>query len=178
MMRTLSLATVLTAALVLPAMAEEAKTKIEPGTGPTSTMTDAVPQMKRDAEAIMEDGPDSAKPLPSSKAMGEAVPSMRPGDAVSGQSDTKTSPGTIAAATPVEQSASISLTEQEALTWINKPVYSSDEKDIGEVAAFQRDADNKVIGMHADIGGFLGLGETRVNITPEQFKLQGDRVVL
>jgi hypothetical protein len=103
---------------------------------------------------------------------------MRPGDAVSGQSDSKSSPGATTAATPSEQSASISLTEQEALTWINKPVYSSDEKELGEVAAFQRDADNKVIGMHADIGGFLGLGETRINLTPAQLKLQGDRVVL
>jgi PRC-barrel domain len=78
-----------------------------------------------------------------------------------------------------QQDASISLTEQEALTWINKPVYSSDGKKIGEVAAFQRDAaTNKVIGMHADIGGFLGIGQTRVKLTPAQFKLQGDRVVL
>jgi hypothetical protein len=96
---------------------------------------------------------------------------MRPGDAVSGQSDTKAGPGAAPA-------AGISLTEQEALTWIKKPVYSSEGKDIGKVAAFQRDADNKVIGMHADVGGFLGLGETRINLTPAQFKLQGDRVVL
>jgi hypothetical protein len=170
-MRTLSMATVLAAAIALPAMAEDTKTKIEPGSGPTSTMTDAVPQMKRDAEAIKDAGPNSAKPLPSSKAMGEAVPSMRPGDAVSGQSDTKAGPGAAPA-------AGISLTEQEALTWIKKPVYSSEGKDIGKVAAFQRDADNKVIGMHADVGGFLGLGETRINLTPAQFKLQGDRVVL
>ena len=32
--------------------------------------------------------------------------------------------------------------------------------------------------MHADIGGFLGLGQTRVKLAPAQFKLQGDRVVL
>jgi hypothetical protein len=178
MMRTLSIATVLAAAIALPAMAEDTKTKIEPGSGPTSTMTDAVPQMKRDAEAIKEDGPDSAKPLPSSKAMGEAVPSMRPGDAVSGQSDTKTSPGVTTATGAAAPAAGISLNVQEGMTWINKPVYSSDGKEIGEVAAFQRDADNKVIGMHADVGGFLGLGQTRVDVTPAQFKLQGDRVVL
>ena len=78
-----------------------------------------------------------------------------------------------------QQDASISLTEQEVLKWLDKPVYSSDGKKIGEVAAFQRDAaTNKVIGMHADIGGFLGLGQTRVKLTPAQFKLQGDRVVL
>ena len=145
MMRTLSLTTVLTAALALPAMAEEAKTKIEPGTSP-STMTDAAPPMRQgDAEL---------------------------------QPDSKSSPAATTAAAPAEQGASVSLTVQEGMTWINKPVYSSDEKELGEVAAFQRDADNKVIGMHADIGGFLGLGETRVNLTPAQFKLQGDHAVL
>ena len=87
--------------------------------------------------------------------------------------DNKSGPGAA------QQDASISLTEQEVLRWIDKPVYSSDGKKIGEVAAFQRDAaTNKVIGMHADIGGFLGIGQTRVKLTPAQFKLQGDRVVL
>lgn len=146
MMRTLSIATVLAAAFALPAMAEDTNTKIEPGIGPTSTMTDAAPPMRQgDAEL---------------------------------RSDSKSSPGATTAAAPAESDASISLTVQEGMTWINKPVYSSDGKEIGEVVAFQRDADNKVIGMHADIGGFLGLGETRVNLTPAQFKLQGDRVVL
>ncbi len=28
--------------------------------------------------------------------------------------------------------------------------------------------------MHADIGGFLGFGEFCVNLTPAQFKLEGD----
>jgi hypothetical protein len=32
--------------------------------------------------------------------------------------------------------------------------------------------------LHADIGGFLGFGKTRVKLTPQQFKLQTDRVVL
>ncbi len=122
MIRTLSLTAVLAAALALPALAEDAKTNVEPGAGPASTMSE------------------------------------------------KSSP---AAAT-----AAISMNEQEAMTWIDKPVFSSDGKQIGKVAAVQRDPDNKVTGMHADIGGFLGFGESRVNITPAQFKLQSDRVVL
>ena len=181
MIRSLSLATVLAATLALPAMAEDAKTQIEktqvePGTGPTSTMTDEVPQMKRDAQAIEEAGPSPDKPLPSSKAVGDAVPSMRPGDAASGEPDEKSS--TTMADTAQPQGADISLTEQEAQTWIDKPVFSSDGEQVGEVVAIQRDADDKVIGLHADIGGFLGLGETRVNLMPAQFKLQGDRVEL
>jgi hypothetical protein len=145
MIRSVSLATVFVAALAIPAMAEE-KNKIDPagGTGPTSTMTDQVPQMKKDA---------------------------------AGQSDSKSSPGAPAAAIPA-QGATLSLTEQEAKSWIDKPVYSSDGKKVGEVAAFQRSGDNSVTEMHADIGGFLGIGETRVRLTPAQFKLQGDRVLI
>lgn len=146
MIRTLSLVTALAAALALPALAEDTNTKVEPGKGPNSTMIDQVPQ--------------------------EAVPSIRPGDGVSGDNRPSSD------ATTTQQSAILSLSEQEAKTWVGKPVYSSDGVNIGEVADFQRDTDNSVIGMHADIGGFLGLGETRVNVTPAQFKLNGDRVVL
>jgi hypothetical protein len=32
--------------------------------------------------------------------------------------------------------------------------------------------------MHADIGGFWGLGRTRVSLMTSQFKLQGDRVLI
>jgi hypothetical protein len=81
-----------------------------------------------------------------------------------------------AAAKPNE--AKITLTEQQVKSWIDKPVFSSDGKEIGEVAAFKRAADNTVLEMHADIGGILGIGETRVSLTPAQFKLQTDRVLL
>jgi hypothetical protein len=74
--------------------------------------------------------------------------------------------------------AKMTLTEQQAKSWVDKPIYSSDNKEIGEVAAFKRGADNVVLEMHADVGGTLGMGETRVKLMPEQFKLQGDRVVL
>ena len=70
------------------------------------------------------------------------------------------------------------LSDQQAKEWIDKVVYSSDNKKVGEVAAFARDASGKVTEMHADIGGILGIGETRVRVLPAQFKLMGDRVVL
>lgn len=72
----------------------------------------------------------------------------------------------------------VTLTEDQAKAWEDKTVYSSDGKNVGEVAAFARDASGKVTEMHADIGGFLGLGETRVRVLPSQFKLMNDRVVL
>ncbi len=86
--------------------------------------------------------------------------------------------GNPATAKSAPDAARLSLTSKEAEAWIGKPVYSSDGRNIGEVAAFQRSADNTVSEMHADIGGFLGLGEYRIRLMPAQIKLQGDRVVL
>lgn len=89
---------------------------------------------------------------------------------------------TVAPSTPPAAAkptaAALMLTADEAKTWIDKPVYSSDNTKIGEVAAFVRGTDNSVNEMHADIGGFLGMGETRIKLMPAQFKLQSDRVVL
>jgi hypothetical protein len=90
-----------------------------------------------------------------------------------------TTPGITAAPTAAPSIATaMVLTEQEGKAWIDKPIYSSDGLKLGEVVVFQRDASNKVLGMHADIGGFLGYMQTRVKVMPAQFKLQGDRVVL
>jgi hypothetical protein len=79
---------------------------------------------------------------------------------------------------PAPKAAGLSLTSQEAKAWIGKPVYSSDGTKLGEVEAFQLGADNLITGMYADIGGFLGFGEHRVNLTPAQISLQADRVIL
>ena len=90
-------------------------------------------------------------------------------------------PVTPAAATamaPAQKAAGLSLTSQEAKAWIGKPVYSSDGTKLGEVEAFQLDAGNKVTGMYADIGGYLGIGEHRVNLLPAQISLKADRIVL
>jgi PRC-barrel domain len=81
------------------------------------------------------------------------------------------------AATKPDESK-VTLTEEQAKSWIDKRVFSSDGKELGEVAAFKRGIDNTVLEMHADIGGLLGIGETRVSLPPAQFKLQNDRVVL
>jgi hypothetical protein len=107
----------------------------------------------------------------------EKVPEAKP-DAISKQPDVKSAAANSVVATPMPQNVGISLSEQEAKTWIDKPVYSSDGKNIGEVVDFQRGSDKTVIGLHADIGGFLGFGKTRVSLTSAHFKLQTDRIVL
>jgi opacity protein-like surface antigen len=87
-----------------------------------------------------------------------------------------TVPAPAVAAAPAV--ASLTLTTQDGLAWANKPVYSLDGTNLGKVVDFQRGTDNAVIGMHADVGGFWGIGMTRVSLKTPQFKLQGDRVVL
>lgn len=81
-------------------------------------------------------------------------------------------------AAAVEVTAPLKLTEAQAKSWVDKQVYSSDGKKLGEIAAFARGTDNTVSEMHIDVGGFLGMGETRVKLMPAQFKLEGDRAVL
>lgn len=99
---------------------------------------------------------------------------------VQDKSPSTTAPSVQSGTQPATQDAAsaVTLTEDQAKEWVDKPVFSSDGKEIGEVYEFKRTADNKVTELHADIGGFLGMGETRVKLAPSEFKLQGDRVVL
>jgi hypothetical protein len=105
------------------------------------------------------------------------------GGAALAQTSTPAKPNTPTTAgkpspTTTAKPASMTLTEQQAKSWVGKPVYSSDNKKLGEIAEFKRGTDNVVQEMRADIGGFLGMGETRVKLTPQQFRLQNDRAIL
>lgn len=80
--------------------------------------------------------------------------------------------------TSADSSAAPVLSDEQAAALKNKVVWSSDQKNIGEVADVVRDSSGRVTEMHADIGGFLGFGETRVRVSPGQFKLVNDRVEL
>jgi hypothetical protein len=74
--------------------------------------------------------------------------------------------------------AQTTITDQEAKAWVGKDVYSSDGNKLGEVAAIQRTADNKISELRADIGGVLGLGQREIALPAGRFHLQNDRVVL
>ena len=119
----------------------------------------------------------SASLLASAVAFAQtSAPSTSPTNPVPPAIERSTTPPMVT--TPGAAMETLTLNEQQAKDWINKVVYSSENKKVGEVAAFTRDATGKVTEMHADIGGFLGIGETRVRVMPAQFKLMGDRVVL
>jgi hypothetical protein len=119
-----------------PAFAQEGRNAVDRSKQPTGTTTDAVPSMKRDA------APTIPSPLPADKAMGEAVPSMKPTDSGSGTASSgPVSPkaAAITANTAGSQfGGAFFLSEAEGKAWISKPVYSSDGQKIGSVVAFQR----------------------------------------
>jgi hypothetical protein len=67
--------------------------------------------------------------------------------------------------TSADNSAAPVLSDEQAAALKNKVVWSSDQKNIGEVADVVRDSSGRITEMHADIGGFLGFGETRVRVS-------------
>ena len=70
------------------------------------------------------------------------------------------------------------LTEEQAKALIGATVVSSDDSNLGDVAAIQRSADGKITELHADIGGFLGIGQTRVRVMPSEFTVAADNRIL
>ncbi len=100
---------------------------------------------------------------PSTDRMGGAEPAENPA-----QASTKSGSG-----------GDFIVTEASKKEWIGKSVYSSDGKNLGEVADLKTGPDNKLTNLEADIGGFLGFGATRVSIGADKIKdLKTDRIVL
>ncbi len=57
---------------------------------------------------------------------------------------------------------------------IGRTVYSADDENIGEVGDVLLTADNKVEGFVLDVGGFLGMGEKQVAISPENLDIRAN----
>jgi len=73
-----------------------------------------------------------------------------------------------AAQTPT--GAAFVVKEDEAKSWIGRPVFSSDNKKIGEIIEIKRAPDNKVTEAYIDTGSFLGIGANRYRVTAEQIQ--------
>jgi hypothetical protein len=57
--------------------------------------------------------------------------------------------------------------------WVGRYVYSSDNKDLGKIAAVKTNE------IDFDMGGFLGIGAARKHVTTDQVgSVQSDRIVL
>jgi hypothetical protein len=67
----------------------------------------------------------------------------------------------------------------DAVHWTGKPVYSSDNKKIGEVIEIMRGPDNKITEVVVDAGTFLGMGAQRYRIASEKItEMKPDGVVV
>lgn len=146
----------LSAVLAVPTVVQAQK--VEPDTkGPTGAITDQVPPMTGDRQANPAlKSPPTMPPAPAERM---ATP---PPPAVTG---------------PTTAANSILMPVDEEKKWIGRAVYSSDQEKIGEVLSFKRGLDGNVVALNAGIGGFLGLGETKVMINAGQFQIVGDRIV-
>jgi len=59
---------------------------------------------------------------------------------------------------------------QALMAQVGMPVYSSDDKALGQVAEVVKGPDGKVQSIQVDIGRILGLGTKVVTITPDKFE--------
>jgi sporulation protein YlmC with PRC-barrel domain len=150
------------------AYAQEPAAKPDPNTAhpPENRMDAATPTMK---------APEGAEELAPTNRVGETVPPMKATDS---QTSTDTQKSADTTAQPAG-GATLTVTEDAVKEWIGRPVYSSEGTKLGGIAALQRDPDNTVTELQADIGGFLGFGETRVRIPSDNIKeATDDSVVL
>lgn len=99
-----------------------------------------------------------------------------PTPAPSQTSPPATKPVPTVPATPSQKEET--MTQAQAKAWVDKAVYSSDGSKLGTVSEIRLDSSGKISELDADIGGFLGIGQSRVRVMPSQFKLAGDRVIL
>jgi len=74
---------------------------------------------------------------------------------------------------PVDVNVDIGSSMKPSEAWIGRAVYSNDGKNVGEVAAISGDS------LYVDVGGFLGIGESRVLLDERQLAaVQPDRITL
>ncbi|WP_072374479.1 PRC-barrel domain-containing protein [Hyphomicrobium sp. NDB2Meth4] len=74
---------------------------------------------------------------------------------------------------PVDINVDVGSSMKPTEAWIGRAVYSSDGKNVGEVAAISGDS------VYVDVGGFLGIGESRVLLDNGNLEaVQPDRITL
>ncbi len=67
---------------------------------------------------------------------------------------------------------------QDFKSWIGLKVETLDGESVGKVANVLPATGSVLEEVHADIGGFLGFGETRVKLMPAQLIKQDDKIIV
>jgi sporulation protein YlmC with PRC-barrel domain len=70
------------------------------------------------------------------------------------------------------------LQPNQARSLIDKPVYGSDGKKIGDINNVLIGKDGRARAAVIDFGGFLGVGEKKVAVDWGKLKINGDRVMV
>ena len=107
--------------------------------------------------------------------LGFAAPSLA-------QTAVTPAPAGTTAATPAPAGASVVIaapegyvfTEVAAVTASDLKgvdIYDAEGKDVGEIADIKLGADNALQSVITDVGGFLGMGQHRVALTPAQIQV-------
>lgn len=120
---------------------------------------------------VMAQDTPATPPTPPAATQTAPDPSAAPADMPSATAPVPSTSAADMATAPI-------LSDEQAAALKNKVVWSSDQKNIGEVADVVRDSSGRVTELQADIGGFLGFGETRVRVAPDEFSIVQYRVVL
>lgn len=68
----------------------------------------------------------------------------------------------------------VSTDQLSADNLMGRTVYSANDENIGEVGDVLLTSDNQVEGFILDVGGFLGMGEKQVAISPENLDIRAD----
>lgn len=71
---------------------------------------------------------------------------------------------------PIAARVTFIVPADQVKDWIARPVYSSDNKKIGEIVDIKRDPDDKVTETYIDTGKFLGIGAARYRVTSDQIQ--------
>ncbi|MDF1606925.1 PRC-barrel domain-containing protein [Hoeflea sp. YIM 152468] len=127
----------------------------------------------RGAAVDMTATPDAEQPT------GMATDTDKPAEEMTAE---KIENGTSAVAPAEQQTTSIdrstmtvfSAEELTADNLIGRTVYSANDENIGEVGDVLLTSDNKVEGFILDVGGFLGMGEKQVAVSPENLDIRAD----
>lgn len=71
------------------------------------------------------------------------------------------------------------VSEAEAVQWIGRPVYNSDNVKVGEIVELNRGPDNRVVDIIFDSGTAMGMGAVRYRALANQFRsVKPDSVTL
>ncbi|MDX2264483.1 MAG: PRC-barrel domain-containing protein [Hyphomicrobiales bacterium] len=120
------------------------------------------------ASHAQQDANPAAQPAPAPQTQPAPAPQAQPAPR------TEVSPSGQAVISRDSEGAIIPTEDRSK--WVGMEIETADGDNVGEVAKVTPSS-GATQEIHADIGGFLGFGETRVKLTPEQISMRNGKLV-